>query len=142
MYEASEGMLANVEFSHAFKRAVPEEIKWAPPEASALMDQHADGYCDFVNSRAASSFQRVGFFLRFIVRRLAVPVFLFTLELDAAARRAGLLDTVRPVARRLTPPSARLFNFLSAAFSCLRLALSKVTTLPWPNSRAQAISVP
>ena len=98
---------------------------------------------DFVKeSCAASSFQREGFFLRFIVRRLAVSVFLFTLELDAAARRAGLLDTVRPVARRLTPPSARLFNFLSAAFSCLRLALSKVTTLPWPNSRAQAISVP
>ena len=48
MYEASGGMLANVEFSPAFKRAIPEEMKWAPPEAGAPMDQHAEGRYDFV----------------------------------------------------------------------------------------------
>ncbi len=60
----------------------------------------------------------------------------------ASARRAGVLVAVRPVARRLTPPSARPFNFLSAAFSSLRLALSRLTTLSWPSSLAQAIRVP
>ena len=61
-------------------------------------------------------------------------------RLAVAARLAGFFAL--PVARRLTPPSANPLSFLSAAFSCRRFAARRLTTLLWPNTLAQAMSVP
>jgi hypothetical protein len=63
--------------------------------------------------------------------------------LEVVLRRvAERFGAVLPLARRFTLPSASVVSFLSAAFSSFRLALSRGTTLSWPNYFAQAISVP
>ena len=86
------------------------------------------------------------FFLR--EARVALPVRFFVKPCVAARtepeRGAALsrLVPVRPVARRLTVPSASALIFLSAAFSSLRLALRRRITLSCPSSSAQAMSVP
>ena len=67
--------------------------------------------------------------------RFAGPVRLVDALRAAACFVGARFARVRvPVAPRLTVPSARTLSFLSAAFSSLRLALSRLTTLSWPSS--------
>jgi hypothetical protein len=75
---------------------------------------------------------------QFVLKRLrkAAP------EVDGQSSTYGP-HLVKRAARRFTPlRNATVDNFLSAAFSSLKLVVSSRTTSSWPSSSAQAISVP